>query len=422
VSLNTVERRRRAVFSNRELGRFGLEGLVGAYRLPGAAAGFPDRPLPTDEWDALLGAVQRQWIWRLLGAAVSDGALAATGEQRAAASEGAARAAINDMRVEMQLVRTSKLLEAAGIEHRVLKGATTALRAYGHPELRSFGDVDILVPGHAFATAAMVLEEAGGARRFREARRGFDGRFSKGASFTMPAGVAVDLHRTFVSGPYGFTVDLDGVWSRCDWVDVAGTSVPCLEIHDAAVHACMHAALGGWPPFLTSLRDVAEFLGSDRVDPRVLMARAAQWRVLAVVARAVTAARSVLGLGDLALSGWAMQEYRPRAWELRALAAYGEGRSYRRQALAAVPFVPGVRSKLSYTFGLAFPAAAYLDEREGSYLRRIARALGAGDSRSQGLGRTRPRWRKVTASEPGLRVTGPVMGGEGGPGRQRRTE
>jgi hypothetical protein len=325
-------------------------------------------------------------MWRLLGAAVADGSLPCTALQREQAMQGAAAAAYSDLRVDMRLVQTCQLFGDHGIEVRALKGATTAVRAYRRADLRSYGDVDVLVPGSSFDRAASLLAQHGGQRRYRQARRGFDRRFSKGASFRMPDGVSVDLHRTFVVGPYGFTVDLPGVWSRRDTVTVAGYEVPCLEVHDATVHACMHAALGAYPPFLTSLRDVVEFLTTDGVDPEIVVRRAAEWRVSAVVALAVATARAVFGLADMPLASWAAG-YRPARWEDRAVSVYGPGRSFRRQAVASVPFVPGLGAKVLYVAAMSFPEAAYRRERDQSHARRLRQALGAlrrGDASPEG--------------------------------------
>ena len=61
---------------------------------------------------------------------------------------------------------------------------------------------------------------------------------------------------------------------------------------------------------------------------------------------------------------------------------YEEDRSYHRQALAAVAFVPGIKAKVSYAASLAFPSRDYLAEREGSRRRRFVAALRlAGDRR-----------------------------------------
>jgi hypothetical protein len=274
-----------------------------------------------------------------------------------------------DLLVEARLAATAAALEQAGIRYRALKGRTTAERVYPTLALRSFTDVDVVVEGGSFDRAVHLIEALGGRRRYPEVSAGFDRRFSKGASFSMPDGIPIDLHRTFVLGPYGFTVDLPGVFSRRDVITVTGHPVDCLEIHDAAVHACMHAALGDWPPRLVPLRDVAYFLLDTRVDTETLLTRAEQWRCLGVVARAVELTDVVLDV-ELSLCKWAAS-YRPPRQDRRSIKAYGAGRSSRRLAVAAVPYVHGTAAKLAYIRQLLFPDASFFIDERKSLSRRV---------------------------------------------------
>jgi hypothetical protein len=348
---------------------------VAAFGLDGATTVAPRPPFDAPAWRAMGAAFDRDRLWGFVAAAVTSGALECSADQRDEVFARAAATARDVLRVEARLLATVATLTAAGIDHRFLKGPTTAIRAYPQPGLRSFVDVDVVVPSGAFDAARDLLERDGGTRHFPEVRPGFDRRFSKGTSLTMKGGVSVDLHRTFVLGPYGFVVDLEGIFARADTVVVAGRPVNCLEIHDATVHACLHAVLGDWPPRLTPLRDVAELLASDQVDPDEVLRRGSEWRSLAVVARGVQLAREAFGLDStFPLARWAAG-YRPQRWERRALSVYGEGHTYRRQALAAMPFVPGRLAKLAYARDLALLSLRYLSQREGSYLRRNVRAV-----------------------------------------------
>lgn len=366
------------------LDSYGEELAVAGWGLPWTRRGLYASPLDEARWEALVQGVRRQGIWGMLQAAVAAGALPCTAGQAEQVRMSAGRAAIDDMRVDARLVQTSDLLHGAGIKHRVLKGSTTALRVYPVGGLRSYGDVDVLVEGSSFDASVRLLEQSGGRRRYPQAQPGFDQRFSKGTSFSMPDGVPVDLHRTFVLGPYGFTVDLAGIFSRSDVVTVAGRQITCLELVDAAVHACLHAALGDWPPRLVPMRDVVQFVSDERIDPDALLDRAREWRCLAVVARAVALAQGAYGLPDSSLTRWSAG-YRPKRWEHRTIALYGEGHSYRRQSIAAARFVPGVQAKVTYVRALAFPSSAYLHEREGSLVRRGLRALGVSDPAGSAL-------------------------------------
>ena len=81
-----------------------------------------------------------------------------------------------------------------------------------------------------------------------EPRPGFDSRFSKGAAFTMPGGRDIDLHRTFVSGPFGLSVDLGGLFATSTPFVVGGRRLLGLGRTERFLHACYHAALGRGTP------------------------------------------------------------------------------------------------------------------------------------------------------------------------------
>lgn len=348
---------------------------VAAFGLAGSTTAYPSPPFDDEAWRSMGEAFDRDRLWGFAAASVTNGALACSDQQRDEVFTRAASMARNVMRIEARLLATIAMLTAAGIDHRVLKGVTTANRVYPDPGLRSFCDVDVLVPSSAFDAARDLLERDGGVRHFPEARPGFDRRFSKGTSLRMSDGISVDLHRTFVLGPYGFAVDLDGIFARSDTVVVAGHPTTCLEIHDAAVHACLHAVLGDWPPRLTTLRDVAELVMNDGVDAEVALRRGTEWRSLAVVARAVELTREAFGLDEtFLLASWAAS-YRPKWWERRALSVYGKGHQYRRQALAATPFVPGRLAKLAYVRDLALWPRRYRNQRKASYLEGSVQAV-----------------------------------------------
>ena len=100
------------------------------------------------------------------------------------------------------------------LDFRVLKGSAVAHIDFPDPGLRSFGDVDMLVRAGDFGRAVGVLETMGGRRRVPELRPGFDRRFGKGAVIKLPSDLEIDLHRTFVAGALGMTIDLDSLFKR----------------------------------------------------------------------------------------------------------------------------------------------------------------------------------------------------------------
>jgi len=348
---------------------------VAGYRLPGADPAFPPAPLPPEEWEALLVAARKHRMTGLLDAAVRGGAFPATAEQ---ARKVRGAHAANQMRVlalEGELLRILGLLEGAGVEARVLKGTAVAHLDYPSPALRSFNDLDVLVRAADVERTVVALGAAGFQRTLAEPRPGFDRRFDKGTTLRPPAGYELDLHRTFVLGPWGRLVDLDDVWSSSATFTVAGRPVAALALPTRFLHACYHAALGDWPLRLGSLRDVAEMLRVVERDPREVRGLAAAWGAEAVVAAAVADTVRLLGIkvpGPLA--HWAVA-YTPTAREESWLGLHTHGdKTFTAQAVATLRVLPW-RDRPSYLRALIFPDAPYTAGRHASALQRFRYAL-----------------------------------------------
>jgi hypothetical protein len=369
---------------------YGLPDAAG----PGGSVGLESgsmAPLPDATWAALLAQCRTQRLTGFLAQAVRDGALPTRPDQ-SAETDTAHREAMGTVLVlERLLLDTAELLTGKGIGLRALKGSSLAHLDYPAPELRSFGDVDLLVRSEQFDDAVAALALVGHRRRFPQPRAGFDRRFSKGTSFVTEQGTEIDLHRTFVMGPFGLTMKLDDLWARVATFRVGGVELSALGREERFLHTCFHAALGDNPPRLLTLRDVGQVLLSGRLDLHLVRALAASWQADAVVARAVRLTWQAFGL-DVAVSplaAWATT-YRPDHVERRALAAYTDPHGgYSARSAAALRAVPGVRDKAAYLRALAFPARDYLDPRHSGRVERwrhgataILRRQGSGPART----------------------------------------
>ena len=125
-----------------------------------------------------------------------------------------------------------------------------------HPQgphrLGLFGVVE---PGR-FDYAMAALTACGFGRVAPQLRRGFDGRFGKGTTLVAPDGHELDLHRTFVAGRFGVTVDVDALFDTATPFDLGDRTLLALGPAERFLHACYHAVLGPRRPGLRSLRDV----------------------------------------------------------------------------------------------------------------------------------------------------------------------
>lgn len=355
-----------------------LLAAVAAHGLPGSTAELPDEPLTTNAWSDFLNGVRSQRLTGLLVAAVAEGALTVTEEQAETASEAHFAAVCDSLLLEAGALRTIAILEEAGVEPRVLKGTAVAHLDYPDPTLRLFGDIDLIVRGEQFDEAVAALVTSGHPRRYPQPRPGFDRRFSKGTSFTTTEGLEIDLHRTFVMGPYGLRLVLADVWATPRPFTLAGRTLHALDDEVRFLHACFHAALGDYIPRLVPQRDVAQMLLSGRLDLARVEELTRRWGAAPVVARAVCLAWDTLSIADVThLSTWA-RRYVPSAAAARDLAVYLDPKgSYAAKSLAAVHALPRFRDKVSFATALAFPQSSYVEGRHDGSLQRLRGGLRA---------------------------------------------
>src|SRR5262249_16674154 len=148
------------------------------------------------------------------------------------------------VQLEALLLELVDLFARRGIEALVLKGPALAHGVYATPELRSFCDVDLLVRGRDFDAASRLLTARGCVAHYTEPRRNFTARFGKGVCHSTPAGFELDLHRSFVAGPFGMALDTEALFQESQRVEIAGVSVGTLATTDQLLHAAAHAVLG----------------------------------------------------------------------------------------------------------------------------------------------------------------------------------
>ena len=336
---------------------------VCAAGLDSSTHAFRSEPLADADWTWLQDQVVAQRLAGLQIEAVRGGQFPVTAEQRAHASALARRVLTRSMTLEMALLHAQSLMDTQGIPTRVLKGSAVAVLDYPDPSLRPFVDVDLLVRGDDFDSAARSLPTLGYARRYPEPRPGFDRRFGKGASFLDPDGNAVDLHRTLVMGPFGLTVDLDALWERPTEFTVAGKRLLALSDEARLLHASYHAVLGDWPRRLLPYRDIAQMVLRRRFDEERLYRMSEHCGADALLALGITGAWELLSLPDEpGLVGWA-RRYSVSASEHRQISLYTTKRnSYAAKSFGALREIPRLRDKVAFT-GAPPPARTRIRSR-----------------------------------------------------------
>jgi hypothetical protein len=360
----------------------GFVRAVAAKGLDGSSLPLPEQALDPAEWGKLVQSVRFHRLAGLLSARVHDHDLPTTPEQRDAALRDHATAMQLCLRLEADLFVVGDILEACDVRHRVLKGSSFAHLDYPDPALRAFADIDLLVYPEHYHTAVDALTGAGFERKFPEVRPGFNLRFGKGVSFTGPSGRELDLHRTFVMGPFGLMIDLDDVWGTADRFEIAGRSFETLDADQRFLHACYHAAIGNARTRLGPLRDLAGMLqrSANAVDIDHALALGERWRSTAVVARAVELTWDAFALPETTFARWA-RDFTPTNDDRRALRTYVDlDMGHAARSYAAIQAIPGVRAKTAFVWALVFPSRSFGAGRHGGRWRRwraAARQIGA---------------------------------------------
>jgi hypothetical protein len=315
------------------------------------------------EIEPLVSECERERLIGLLARAVRDDVCIVTDDVRERIERVFRGWLTHALCVERLLIDATIALDRAGIDSRVLKGVALSHTAYPDPADRVFGAVDVHVPGNQLRAAAQVLAD-----RFDapapppELRRGFDDRFGKEAMIKVGA-VELDVHRTFVEGAYGLTVDLSELFAPPYRFPLGGHELDALPQPQRLLHACYAAAFGDWPPRLISLRDVAQLILKEQPHILDVLTMARRWQAEAVVASAIVATWTELSLTDRPpVVEWAFR-YEPTRRERLLLAAHkGPARAFTRH-LAAVLVVSGTGDRLAYVRAITFPQREYLEAR-----------------------------------------------------------
>jgi Uncharacterised nucleotidyltransferase len=206
------------------------------------------------DWPEAVAFASRHWTVPLLYWCLDAASPAACpAPVRAMLREAFRASAGNSLRLAAELVRLTAALEAGGISATAWKGPTLAAAAYGNLALRTFADLDILVPAGDVVRAGAILARLG----YRAARRLPDVREW---SFHRADGVVtVELH--WAIAPWQFAVPIAVADLRREPVAIGDRKVAHLAPEDLLLTLCIHGSKHRWDR-LQWIADVAELLRS----------------------------------------------------------------------------------------------------------------------------------------------------------------
>jgi hypothetical protein len=176
-----------------------------------------------------------------------------------------------------------------------MKGAVLAHVVYPRPDLRSYADVDVVVPPRALVDAVDALERCGATiidRNWRVIREFMPGQIRA----RLRTGTVIDLHWNIVNESHlrrTFRIDTLDVFERAREVDAGGVRVLTLSPADTLVHLALHTCLSGGDRLIW-IKDVEQALLHDDAPVGDVVERARSWNASLALATILETVRHTL--------------------------------------------------------------------------------------------------------------------------------
>jgi hypothetical protein len=166
--------------------------------------------------------------------------------------------ALASLKMTAELFRLVDLFRASKLDAMLVKGPALAVRAYGDPGARQYGDLDFLLRQRDILRATELMINAGyqpeiSLDAIRAQKIPGQYLFQR-----VPAPLLVELHTERTMRYYPRGVPVEDFFARRQTVVVDGHPIPALSIEDELILICIHGAKHLWER-LTLVADVAAF-------------------------------------------------------------------------------------------------------------------------------------------------------------------
>lgn len=196
-----------------------------------------------------------------------------------------------------EMLHLYDLFEAAGIPAYPYKGPVLSWLAYGSFTLRTYSDLDFVLPQKYIPEAIAVLEAAGCEAQFnpREAHAGQHGHAPGQYAFlSSTKRILVELHTERTLRYFPRALHLDEMNARLIEVDIGGRHLHTFSIEDTLVMLCVHGAKHFWNR-LSWIDDIASLVTAQSVDWPLAMRIAAELQCTRLLLLGLSLAHDVLG-------------------------------------------------------------------------------------------------------------------------------
>jgi hypothetical protein len=180
----------------------------------------------------------------------------------------------NNLLLTGELFRVLSLFDRAGIPAIPFKGPALAAGVYGNLALRTFGDLDVLVPpADAWRARDLLLGEGYRSNlqlhpaRRQDYLRSYD-------EFTLYGDNALlEIHWGFIPPHFSISLDTAAFLERREQLLLGNRSIPSLRPEDLLLVLCVHGAKHCWTHF-GLVADIAWLMTKHSLPSQALLARA----------------------------------------------------------------------------------------------------------------------------------------------------
>jgi hypothetical protein len=245
------------------------------------------------DWDGLLALAEAHGVWPLLLPSLRAAGAAVPPHVQERLSRQFVEHTALSLAWAAQLAEVLALLREHDIPATALKGLTLAAAAYGHPALRVFTDLDVLVAPKNVSRARDVLL-ANGYRR-AEAYSPLDGVYPPagreyGLLPSRPGLAPVEIKGSITSWALPIGLASSDLIARSVGVDVGGAAIATLDPVDHLLALAVHGTRHQW----RLLRWLTDIDAASRVDWPVALARSREGRMGRMLAVALLSAHDLL--------------------------------------------------------------------------------------------------------------------------------
>lgn len=178
-----------------------------------------------------------------------------------------------NLKLTRELLFIIENFDAKGIPIMPLKGPVLAEQVYGDIALRSFIDLDLLIPESEYTRAEELLQSLGYLNDLK-LTPAQNAAFLKSEHHhhfgSNKTGTSIELHWRISTSLFSLQPDLSGAWNRAGITTLLGKKVPSFSPEDTLLILCEHGARHQWSQ-LSWVYDVAGIVETGKINlPRLI--------------------------------------------------------------------------------------------------------------------------------------------------------